>query len=210
MKLTKSERVELTKQASSGSVRAEDARRARCVLLLADGHTWAEVRSKLACNDEFIARWSGRFGAERLAGLYSRHRGQPARTLTPKLQARILEATRRAPSDGSTHWSSRKLGKALSISHMMVARVWAKHGLKPHRLERYMASDDPEFETKAADVIGLYLNPPAHAAVFCVDEKTAIQALERTRSGAAAVAGTRGAAWLRILSSWHAIFVRGV
>jgi transposase len=179
MKLTKGERLELTKQAASRSVRAEDARRARCVLLLADGKTWAEVRSKLECNDEFIARWSSRFAAERLAGLYSRHRGQPARTLTPKLEARILETTRRAPADGSTHWSSRKLGKALGISHMMVARVWAKHGLKPHRLERYMASNDPDFEDKAADVIGLYLNPPAHAAVFCVDEKTAIQALDR-------------------------------
>jgi transposase len=179
MKLTKNERMELSKQASGRSVRAEDARRARCVLLLADGDTWAEVRSKLACNDEFIARWSTRFKAERLAGLYSRHQGQPARTLTPKLEARILETTRRAPSDGSTHWSSRKLGRALGISHMMVARVWAKHGLKPHRLDRYMASDDPLFEAKAADVIGLYLNPPAHAAVFCVDEKTAIQALDR-------------------------------
>lgn len=179
MKLTRSERMELTKQATRRTVRAEDARRARCVLLLADGQTWAEVRSKLACNDEFIARWSGRFKAERLAGLYSRHRGQPARTLTPKLEARILEVTRRGPTDGSTHWSSRKLGQALRISHMMVARVWAKHGLKPHRLDRYMASDDPEFETKAADIIGLYLNPPSHAAVFCVDEKTAIQALDR-------------------------------
>ena len=179
MRLTRSERMELTKQASSRTVRAEDARRARCVLLLADGDTWAEVRSKLACNDEFIARWSARFKAERLAGLYSRYRGQRARTLTPKLEARILETTRRGPADGSTHWSSRKLGQALGISHMMVARVWAKHGLKPHRLERYMASDDPQFEAKAADVIGLYLNPPAHAAVFCVDEKTAIQALDR-------------------------------
>ena len=89
----------------------------------------------MECNDEFIARWSARFSAERLAGLYSRHRGQPARTLTPKLEARILETTRRAPADGSTHWSSRKLGKVLGISHMMVARVWAKHGLKPQRLD---------------------------------------------------------------------------
>ena len=68
---------------------------------------------------------------------------------------------------------------ALGISHMMVARVWRKHALRPHRLEGYMASNDPEFETKAADIIGLYLHPPQHAAVFCVDEKTAIQALDR-------------------------------
>jgi transposase len=79
----------------------------------------------------------------------------------------------------STHWSCRKLADHLGTSHMMVARVWSRAGLKPHRLERYMASDDPDFETEAADVIGLYVNPPQHAAVFCVDEKTAIQALDR-------------------------------
>jgi hypothetical protein len=77
------------------------------------------------------------------------------------------------------HWRTRELGSALSISHMMVARIWAKHGLKPQRLDRYMASNDPDFERKAADIIGLYVNPPAHAAVFCVDEKTANQALDR-------------------------------
>src|SRR6202040_2463465 len=98
---------------------------------------------------------------------------------TARLEARILAWTRPAPNDGSTHWSSRKLAQALGINHMMVARVWRRAGLKPHRLERYMASEDPDFERKAADVIGLYLNPPQHAAVFCVDEKTAIQALDR-------------------------------
>src|SRR5207344_1668292 len=77
--------------------------------------------------------------------------------------------------------SSRKLAAELGggISHMTVARIWAKHALKPHRLEGYIASNDPEFEAKAADIIGLYLDPPQHAAVFCVDEKTAIQALDR-------------------------------
>jgi hypothetical protein len=74
---------------------------------------------------------------------------------------------------------TRKLGAHLDVSHMIVARVWRKHGLKPHRIERYMAANHPDFETKAANIIGLYLNPPAHAAVFCVDEKTAIQALDR-------------------------------
>ena len=134
---------------------------------------------QLDCSDSYIARWTHRFAHERLAGLYSRHRGQPATVLTPKLEARILDLTRRGPADGSTHWSTRRLGKQLGISHMMVARVWARHGLAPHRLDRYMASDDPEFEQKAADIIGLYLHPPQHAAVFCVDEKTAIQALDR-------------------------------
>ena len=178
--LSKSERMELTKQAASRSGRAEDARRARLVLLLAEGHTWDDICDRLPCSRGFIDSWSKRFAAERVAGLYSRHRGQAASVLTPRLEARILEWTlKRKPTDGSTQWSTRKLGQVLGISHMMVSRVWAKHGLKPHRLERYMASDDPDFESKASDVIGLYLNPPAHAAVFCVDEKTAIQALNR-------------------------------
>jgi transposase len=96
------------------------------------------------------------------------------------LEARILEwSVKCKPGDGSTHWSTRKLGAQLHVSHMMIARVWRKHALRPHRVECYVASNDPDFETKAADIIGLYLHPPQHAAVFCVDEKTAIQALDR-------------------------------
>lgn len=131
------------------------------------------------CTADYISRWKGRFEHERLGGLYARHRGSASAEDAARIEARVLARTQKAPGDGSTHWSTRKLGKALGISHMMVARIWAKHGLKPHRLERYMASNDPQFEAKAAEVIGLYLNPPAHAAVFCVDEKTAIQALDR-------------------------------
>jgi hypothetical protein len=117
---------------------------------------------------------------ERLAGLFSRNAGQEATTLTPGLEARILEWTlKRTPPDGAKQWSPRRLGTQLQVSHMKVSRVWAKHGLKPQRVDRYMATNDPDFGRKAADIIGLYLNPPAHAAVFCVDEKTAIQALDR-------------------------------
>ena len=90
--------------------------------------------------------------------------------------------TKHKPADGSTHWSSRKLARELGISHVTVTSIWKRPGLKPHRLERYMASDDPDFEAKAADVVGLYLHPPKHAAVFCLDEKTAIQALDRLDS----------------------------
>lgn len=179
IKLTKSEHKELSKRATSRTGRAEDARRARVILLLSEGYSWDQVCERVDCSRGFIASWSKRFAEERLAGLYSRHRGQVPLVLTPKLEARILDKTRKKPSDGSTHWSTRKLGAELGISHMMVARVWARHGLKPQQLERYMASNDPDFEGKAADIIGLYLNPPAHAAVFCVDEKTAIQALDR-------------------------------
>ena len=182
MKLTKSEQTELQRQASVRSGRADCARRARLVLLLAEGCTWSEIRSKLDCADSYINRWSKRFKTERLAGLFARHGGRERYKVTDRLEARVLAwTTKRKPADGSTHWSSRRLAAELGgdISHMTVTRIWAKHGLKPHRLEGYIASNDPDFETKAADVIGLYLNPPQHAAVFCVDEKTAIQALDR-------------------------------
>src|SRR5204862_134732 len=106
-------------------------------------------------------------------------RGQAARGLSPAMGARVLEKTRQGPPDGSTHWSTRKLAHLLEIHHNLVAKAWRRAGLQPHRFERYMQSDDPDFETKAADVIGLYVNPPQHAAVFAVDEKTAIQALDR-------------------------------
>jgi transposase len=126
-----------------------------------------------------VQRWAGRFRAERLAGLVARHKGRPATKGAAKLEARILEWTRRGPDDGSTQWSSRRLARRLGTTHMAVARVWSRYGLQPHRLRHHMLSDDPDFETKAADIIGLYLHPPAHAAVFCVDEKSAIQALDR-------------------------------
>jgi transposase len=177
--LTKAERVELERRVASRTGRAEDARRARAILLLAEGHTWDEACDRVPCSRGFLASWWKRFEEQRIAGLYSRHIGQVASILTPQLEARILDITRRAPPDGSTHWSTRKLGERLGVSHMMVARVWRKHGLKPQRIERYMASNDPDFQKKAADIIGLYLNPPAHAAIFCVDEKTHIQALDR-------------------------------
>jgi transposase len=182
MKLTKNERMELRRQASTRTGRADSARHARLILLLAEGLTWAEIRAKLDCGDSYISRWSKRFEADRLAGLFARHSGRERYKVTERVEARVLAwTTKRQPADGSTHWSSRKLAAELGgdISHMTVTRIWAKHGLKPHWLEGYIASSDPDFETKAADVIGLYLNPPQHAAVFCVDEKTAIQALDR-------------------------------
>jgi transposase len=179
LSLSKAERMELGQRATSQAGRADDARRARLILLLEVGHTWAQIREKLSCNDSFIDIWSKRFAAERLAGLFSRHAGQRASTLTPELEARILEWTIKRKPAAATHWSTRKLADQLGVSHMMIARVWRKHALKPQRLDGYMASDDPDFEKKAADIIALYLRPPQHAAVFCVDEKTAIQALDR-------------------------------
>ncbi len=177
--LSRSERTELGKRASSRSGRADDARIARVLLMLADGASYTEVQQRVDCSAPFISKWKRRFLEERLAGLYARHEGRPAQALTPQMEARILSWTQRKSTDGSTHWSTRRLAKKLGIHHMMVARTWKKHGLQPHRIERYKASNDPDFETKAAEIIGLYMNPPQHAAVFCIDEKTAIQALDR-------------------------------
>jgi transposase len=177
--LTKEERGVLESLTRSRVSPAADVKRARLIVMLDDGLSWQTISEQLPCSPDYINRWRRRFSAERLGGLYARHRGRAPAKDEARVEARILAWTQKRPTDGSTHWSSRKLAKALGVSHMMVARVWAKHGLKPHRLERYMASNDPEFEAKAANIIGLYINPPTHAAVFCVDEKTAIQALDR-------------------------------
>lgn len=181
MKLTKSERMELQRQGRARNGRADSARHARLILLLADGLTWAKIRAKLDCNDSSISRWSQRFAVDRLAGLFARYTGRARYKVTDRIEARVLAwTTKHTPGDGSTHGSSRKLAAQLGrLSHMTVTRIWATHALRPHRLEGDLASNDPDFEAKAADVIGLYLHPPQHAAVFCVDEKTAMQALDR-------------------------------
>jgi transposase len=177
--LTSDERTELQRRVRGLKIRAEDARRARVILMLANGESYSAIEMAIPCYRDYINRWRRRFLAQRLEGLQARYRGQPPTVLTAAMEARILEKTRQAPPDGSTHWSTRKLGRLLTISHNLVAKAWQRAGLQPHRFERYMQSDDPDFETKAADVIGLYVNPPDHAAVFAVDEKTAIQALDR-------------------------------
>jgi len=173
------ERRELEQRVRARSGRAEDARRARLLLMLAAGQTYSEISRELGCSSAYVARWKARFQEHRLAGLDSRYAGRKAWVITPEMEARVLAMTRQAPPDGSTHWTSRKLGKVLKISHVTVAKIWSRAGIKPHRIQRYMASDDPDFEAKAADVIGLYLDPPKHAAIFSLDEKSHIQALDR-------------------------------
>jgi transposase len=180
IRLTADERVELEQMTQSRTLPAGDVFRARLILMLADGVPYRTIQERLDTTAPTISRWKERFVNERVAGLLEiRHPGQKPSLITPMLQAKVLDATRRKPKDGSTHWSCRKLAAQLGISKDTVHRIWHRAGLKPHRLERYMASDDPEFERKAADIIGLYLHPPQHAAVFCVDEKSAIQALDR-------------------------------
>lgn len=177
--LSQRQRDELEEIARSQSLPAGFVLRAKILLLLADDASYDAIKAKLDTTAPTISRWKKRFLADGLDGLETHRPGQPPSKLTAKLRARILSATRRKPDDGSTHWSCRKLARQLDISKDLVHRVWREAGLKPHRLERYMASNDPDFERKAADIIGLYLDPPRHAAVFCVDEKTAIQALDR-------------------------------
>jgi transposase len=177
--LSNDEREELTVWAQSRTLPAGDVFRARVILALASGLSYRQIEEKLNTSAPTIARWRMRFEEQRMEGLSPRHKGSRPRVATPAVQARIVRRTLQSPPDGSTHWSCRKLAQALSLGKSTVQRVWAQAQLKPHRLDRYMASNDPEFEAKAADIIGLYLNPPQHAAVFCVDEKTAIQALDR-------------------------------
>lgn len=177
--LTTEERAALERAVRSQAGRAADARRARIILLLADGYSYTAIMDRVGCTAPTISLWRRRFQAGRVAGLRAGHRGSTPWVVTPQLEARILNWTRKPPTDGTTHWSTRRLARKLGLVHTVVARVWRRAGLQPHRLERYMRSTDPDFEAKAAEIIGLYLDPPQHAAVFCVDEKTAIQALDR-------------------------------
>ena len=179
LKLIPEQREDLQRWAQSRTLPAADLFRERLILALADGSTYREIATSLKTSLPTIARWKMRFERDGLAGLEGRHLGSKPRAATPKVQARVIRRVQQPPGDGSTHWSCRKLASELALSKSTVQRILAQAQLKPHRLERYMASNDPDFESKAADIIGLYLHPPQHAAVFCLDEKTAIQALDR-------------------------------
>lgn len=178
LQLSDEQRQELTRWAQSRTLPAGEVLRARLILALGEGKSWTEIEAALGTSRPTIARWKERFEQNGMSGLDSRHQGSKPRRVTPAMQARVLRKTTQKPEDGSTHWSCRKMAAALGVSKSTVQRIWTQARVKPHRLERYMASNDPDFEKKAADIIGLYMNPPQHAAVFCVDEKTAIQALD--------------------------------
>jgi transposase len=157
--LSEDQHLELSRISQSRSLPAGYVFRAKLILMLAEGVPYNSIKLRLGTTAPTISRWKQRFLVAGLDGLDTCHPGQKPTVVTAKLGARILAATRKAPRDGSTHWSCRKLAAALGLSKDTVHRVWQEAGLKPHRLERYMASDDPDFETKAADIIGLYLNP---------------------------------------------------
>jgi transposase len=177
--LTETERDELTRWSRSRTLAARDVFVASLILALADGQSYTQIEAELNTSRPTIARWKARFEKNGMAGLEAQHRGSKPRSVTPAVQAKVLRKTMQPPGDGSTHWSCRKLATTLGLGKSTVHRIWSQARVKPHRLERYMASDDPQFEQKAADIIALYMDPPQHAAVFCIDEKTAIQALDR-------------------------------
>lgn len=179
--LSATDREDLERMVRATSAPAGPTRRARCILLLADGHRYAEICTRLGVTDRFIARWKRRYTEGGVLALLDAPRAGRQNRISPALEAKILRLTEQArPKAPLTHWTSPRLAAAVGVSSSTVLRVWQRAGLRPHRLERYLTSPDPDFETKAADILGLYLNPPEHAAVFCVDEKTAIQALDRT------------------------------
>ncbi|MGH7593644.1 MAG: IS630 family transposase [Gemmatimonadales bacterium] len=172
-------RAELAAIARSTRTPAGLGQRARLILALADGASYTELTARWGIAATSISRWKRRFTARGIAGLQDApRRGRPDR-LAPAVEARILALTQQAPPKPLTHWSVRRMAARTGVSPATVQRVWARAGLQPHRLEHYVTSPDPEFERKATDILGLYLHPPAHAAVFCIDEKTAIQALDR-------------------------------
>jgi transposase len=179
LSLTPEQQEELTRWSQSRSLPAGDVLRARLILALADGNTYSAIKRDLDTTARTISRWKQRFEESGIEGLEAKHKGSKLRTATPAVQAKVYRRVQQKPPDGSTHWSVRKLADEMGLSKSSVHRILTQARLQPHRLERYMASNDPDFESKAADIIGLYLEPPQHAAVFCVDEKTAIQALDR-------------------------------
>ena len=143
IQLTTADRETLERMARARKDRADLATRAQAIVWLADGASYATLTERLGWSSRTIATWKQRFLADGIDGLRSRHRGSARRVLTPRLEARILARTRQAPPDGSTHWSTRKLAKALQITHTLVATAWQRAGLKPHRLDRYAAPTWP-------------------------------------------------------------------
>jgi transposase len=156
------------------------ALRAKIVLASADGEAIRPMAERLGLEPKTVTVWRRRYREEGLAGLRTRPRGGRPRTITPAKERAIVAATMRRPKT-ATHWSARRLAKTVGVSAATVHRIWQKYGLQPHRIETFKFSTDPNFDAKMAEIVGLYLDPPERALVLCVDEKSQIQALERTQ-----------------------------
>jgi transposase len=169
----------------SNSIQAALAERARILLLAARGLPNAEIARQVGCSRPTVLLWRRRFTERGLDGLGDQPRPGRPQTVRRDRRAEILAATLAPPPEhlGVTHWSTRLLADQVGVSRNTVARVWAEHDLKPWQTKTFKFSTDPELEAKVRDVVGLYLHPPERAIVVCVDEKSQIQALQRTQPG---------------------------
>lgn len=182
LELTPEETRALQRVARSKTGSQRDGLRARIVLRRAQGVREADVAEALGVSLTTVSTWSRRFELEGLHGLQDRPgRGRKAWLATDKVQQVITRVVQ--PPKGKKQWSTRSMAAAVGVSHQSVHRIWKHNDLKPHLLRTFKISDDPQFERKFWDVIGLYLNPPDHALVLCCDEKSQCQALERTQPG---------------------------
>ena len=174
------DRAELERRVRSGTGVASTAQRARIVLLAADGVANCVIAERVGGSRPMVNLWRGRYAEHGLDGLVDQQRPGRPRVVD---RAKVIAATLTPPpkSLGVTHWSSRLLGARLGVDHATIAGVWRDYGVRPWRVETFKFSTDPELVAKVSDVIGLYLNPPENAIVLCVDEKSQIQALNRTQ-----------------------------
>jgi transposase len=184
VELTEDQERALQQWARGRSLPARQVERARIVLLAAAGKQDLEIAAEIGISNQKAARWRRRFLQLGLAGL-EKDAPRPGRTptITPaKVQEVVRKTTQERPSN-ATHWSTRTMAEAAGLSEKSVRRIWHGHGLKPHLSRTFKVSNDPEFAEKLEAIIGLYLNPPEHAIVLCADEKSQIQALDRTQPG---------------------------
>src|ERR1700722_2915997 len=155
--------------------------RSRMILLGAEGLSNEAIAERCGVWGVTVATWRRRFQEKRLAGLYDEPRvGRPREISDAQVEA-VVVATLESRPDAATHWSTRAMAKKVGLSAMAISRIWRAFGLQPHRVETFQLSADPQLIEKVRDIVGLYLSPPENAAVFCVDEKTCVQALERSQ-----------------------------
>jgi len=181
MSLAEADRLELERLHRATGEAAGLCRRARAVLLMAEGLAGTEVARRTGYTPVQISRIRRRFAEEGVAGLSDKPRSGRPPQLTQAKSARIVALTLKTPPSGLSHWSTRELAERVGVSHSTVHRIWKAHALQPHRTQTFKFTSDPRAEEKIRDVVGLYLNPPTHAVVLSLDEKTQIQALERTQ-----------------------------
>jgi transposase len=178
--LTDAERATLQRWARRRKSSQALALRCRIVLACAEGHTNQAVADRLGISKPTVTKWRSRFVTRRLEGLADEPRPGAARTIGDEQVERVLVATLETTPADATHWSTRSLARQLGMSQSAISRIWRAFGLKPHLVDTFKLSTDPQFIEKVRDVVGLYLNPPQAAMVLCVDEKTGVQALDRS------------------------------